>query len=79
MATTIRESYLRHLLSNINRSMGNVQLRKLFGRTAEQRQHAKVVEGLRAIRVAKREALFWIDEVGDMSMWSLCHDGDHRV
>ena len=71
MATTIRESYLRHLLSNINRSMGNVQLRKLFGRTAEQRQHAKLVERLRAIGVAKREALFWIDQVGDMSKWSL--------
>ncbi|XP_057520696.1 uncharacterized protein LOC130800969 [Amaranthus tricolor] len=70
---------LRHLLSNFNRAMGNVQLKKLFGRTVEQRQHVKVVEGLRAIRVAKREALFWIDEVGDMSMWSLCHDGDHRV
>ena len=39
---------LRHLLSNCNRAMGNVQLKKLFGRTAEQRQHAKVIEGLRA-------------------------------
>ena len=33
-----------------------------------------MVEGLRAIGAAKREALFWIDEVGDMSKWSLCHD-----
>ena len=33
---------------------------------------------LREIRVAKREALFWIDQVIDMSKWSLCHDGGHR-
>ena len=26
---------LRHLLSNFNRAMGNVQLKKLFGKTAE--------------------------------------------
>ena len=43
--------------------MGNVQLKKLFGKTAEQRQRAKVVEGLRAIGAVKRETLFWIDEV----------------
>ena len=47
--------------------MGNVQLKKLFGRTAEQRQHTKVVEGLREIMAAKLEALFWIGEVGDIS------------
>ena len=69
---------LRHLLSNFNRAMDNVQLKKLFGKTAEQRQHAKIVEGLRAIGLAKREAIFWIDQVGDMSKWSLCHDGGHR-
>ena len=28
---------LRHLLSNFNRAMGNVQLKKLLGKTAEQR------------------------------------------
>ena len=69
---------LRHLLSNFNRAMGNVQFKKLFGSTAEQRKHTKVVEGLRAIGVSKREALFLIDQVGDMSKWSLCHDGGHR-
>ena len=58
--------------------MGNVQLKKLFGKTAEQRQRAKVVEGLRAIGAVKRETLFWIDEVGDMSKWSLCNDRGHR-
>ena len=69
---------LRHLLSNFNRQMGNVKLKKMFGRTAEQRQPNKVIEGLKAIGVAKREALFWIDQVGDMCKWSLCHDGGHR-
>ena len=69
---------LCHLLSNFNHAIGNVQHKKLFGRTTEQRRHAMIVEGLRAIGVAKREALFWIDKVGDMSKWSLCHDGGHR-
>ena len=58
--------------------MGNVQLNELFGRTAEQRQYAKVVDCLKAIGTAKREAIFKIDEVGHMSKWSLCHDGGHR-
>ena len=49
---------LLHLLSNFICAIGNVQLKKLFGRTAEQRQHTKVSEGLRAIGVAEREALF---------------------
>ena len=69
---------LRHLLSNFNRAMGNVQLKKLFGRIAEQRQQSKLIEGLREIGTAKREVVFWIDEVGHMSKWSLCHDGGHR-
>ena len=69
---------LRHLLSNFNRAMGNVQLKKLFGKTAEQRQQVKVMNDLMAIATAKREAIFWIDDVGDMSKWSLCHDGGHR-
>ena len=58
--------------------MGNIQLKKLFGKTAEQRQHAKLMNVLRAIGTAKREAIFWIDKVGDMFKWSLCHDGGHR-
>ncbi|XP_057530544.1 uncharacterized protein LOC130808979 [Amaranthus tricolor] len=69
---------LRHLLSNFNRAMGNVRLKKLFGKTAEQRQQVKLMNGLKAIATAKREAIFWIDDVGDMSKWSLCHDGGHR-
>ena len=69
---------LRHLLSNFNRAMVNVQLKKLFGKTAEQRQQVKVMNGLKAIATAKREAIFRIDNVGDMSRWSLCHDGGHR-
>ena len=69
---------LSYLLSNFNRAMGNVQLKKLLGRIAEQRQQVKVMKGLKAIATAKREAIFWIDDVGDMSKWSLCHDGGHR-
>ena len=57
---------LRHLLSNFNRAMGNVQLKKLFGRIVEQRQQVKVLNGLKAIGTAKREAIFWIDDVGEM-------------
>ncbi|XP_057535333.1 uncharacterized protein LOC130813512 [Amaranthus tricolor] len=69
---------LRHLLSNFNHAMGNVQPKKLFGRIFEQRQQAKLMNGLKTIGIAKREAIFWIDEVGDMSKWSLCHDGGYR-
>ena len=58
--------------------MGNVKLKKMYGRTAEQRQPHKVIEGLKAIGVANREALFWIDQVGDMCKWSICHDGGYR-
>ncbi|XP_057548033.1 protein MAIN-LIKE 2-like [Amaranthus tricolor] len=43
---------LRHLLSNFNRQMGSVKLKKMYGRTAEQRQPHKVIEGLKAIGVA---------------------------
>ena len=49
---------LRHLPSNFNRAMGNVQLKKLFRRTAEQRQQAKLMSGLKAIGTPKREAIF---------------------
>ena len=38
----------------------------------------RVMDGLKAIGTAKREAFFWIDEVRDTSKWSLCHDGGHR-
>ncbi|XP_057542519.1 uncharacterized protein LOC130820962 [Amaranthus tricolor] len=69
---------LRHLLSNFNRQMGNVKLKKMCGRTAEQRQPHKVVEELKAIGVANREALFWIDQGGEMCKWSICHDGGYR-
>ncbi|XP_057539310.1 uncharacterized protein LOC130817559 isoform X2 [Amaranthus tricolor] len=69
---------LRHLLSNFNHQMGNVKLKKMYGRTAEQIQPHKVIEGLKAIGVANREALFWIDQVGDMCKWSICHDGGYR-
>ncbi|XP_057533383.1 uncharacterized protein LOC130811201 [Amaranthus tricolor] len=69
---------IRHLLSNFNRHIGDVNLKKLFGRTAIQTQPPKVIEGLREIGAVRREALFWIDQVGDMSKWSLCHDGGHR-
>ena len=49
---------LRHLLSNFNRSMANVQLKKLFGRIDEKRQQAKLMSGLKAIGTAKREEIF---------------------
>ena len=65
-------------LSNFNRAMGNVQLKKLFSITIKQIQQAKLMNGLKAIGIAKREAIFWIDDVGEMSKWSLCHDGGHR-
>ena len=58
--------------------MGNVQLKKLFGRTAEQRQQAKLMNCLKAFGTAKRKTIFWIDDVGEMSKWSLCHDGGHK-
>ena len=44
---------LRNLLGNFNRAIVNIQLKKSFGRTAEQRQHSKVVEGLRSIEATK--------------------------
>ena len=49
---------LCHLLSNFNRAMGNVQLKKLFARIVEQSPQVKILNCLKAIRTVKREAIF---------------------
>lgn len=69
---------IRHLLSNFNRDHGNIELKKVFGTTVDQRQQHKVTSGLRKIGTMKPEALTWIDDVGDICKWSLCHDGGYR-
>ena len=51
---------LSYLLSNFNRAMGNVQLKKLFGRTAEQRQQVKVLNDLKAIGTATPGNILYI-------------------